>query len=96
MRAGSKTAAAPHGACIVRNVDLLVAYPGSSVELARDLGCFEHLITMYYDMISSVLRDGYRSTIPFPGLLCTDWTKFDLCFPCQWSDTQSVRQTARA
>ena len=49
-------------------VDLLVAYPGSSVELARDLGCFEHLITMYYDMISSVLRDGYRSTIPFPGL----------------------------
>ena len=68
VRAGSKTAAAPHGACIVRNVDLLVAYPGSSVELARDLGCFEHLIIMYYDMISSVLRDGYRSTIPFPGL----------------------------
>ena len=25
----------------------------------RDLGCFDHLITMYYDMTSSVLRDGW-------------------------------------
>ena len=45
------------GACLVKNVDLLVAYLGSSVELARDLGCFEHLITMFYDMVSSVLRE---------------------------------------
>ena len=54
-RAGSETAAAPHGACLVKNVDLLVAYLGSSVELARDLGCFEHLITMLYDVVSSIL-----------------------------------------
>ena len=40
-----------------KNVDLLVAYLGSSVELARDRGCSEHPITMFYDVVSSVLRE---------------------------------------
>jgi len=40
-----------------KNVYLLVAYLGSSVELAHDLGRSVHGITMYYDMMSSVLRE---------------------------------------
>ena len=42
---------------LYKNVDLLVAYLGSSVELARDRGCSEHPITMFYDVVSSVLRE---------------------------------------
>ena len=56
-RARNETAAAPHGACLVKNVDLLVAYLGSNVELERDLGCFEHAITMFYDVVSLLLRE---------------------------------------
>ena len=59
-RAESETAAALYGAGLVqwyKNVDLLVAYLGSSVELARDRGCSEHPITMFYDVVSSVLRE---------------------------------------
>ena len=43
-----------------KNTDLLVAYFGSSVELARALGCSEHLITMFYCVVSSVLREGRK------------------------------------
>ena len=39
----SETAAAPDGACLVKMVDLPVAHLGSSVELAYDLRCFEHV-----------------------------------------------------
>ena len=60
-RAESETAAALLIHCTVlalyKNVDLLVAYLGSSVELARDRGCSEHPITMFYDVVSSVLRE---------------------------------------
>ena len=34
-----------------KNVDLLVAYLGSKVELARDLGCSEHLTAMFYCVV---------------------------------------------
>ena len=52
--------------------DVYESYLGSSIELDGHLWWLEHLIRMYYDMVSSVLRDGYRSTIPFPGLLKSD------------------------
>ena len=56
-RAESETAAAPDGAGPSKKVDLLVAYLGSSVELARGRGCSEHEVTMFFDMVSSILRE---------------------------------------
>ena len=54
-RAESETATAPDGAGLKKNVDLLVAYLGSSVELARDHWCSEHELTMFHDVVSLIL-----------------------------------------
>ena len=67
-RAESETAAAPDGSGPQKNVDLLVAYLGSSVEIAHDLGCSEHVLTMYDDVVSSVLSECRKLKSPYPSL----------------------------
>ena len=67
-RAESETAAAPDGSGPQKNVDLLVAYLESSVEIAHDLGCSEHVLTMYDDVVSSVLSKCRKLKSPYPPL----------------------------
>ena len=56
-RAESETAAAPDGAGPQKNVDLLMAYLGSSVEIAHDLGCFEHAKATFWHVVSTILSE---------------------------------------
>ena len=67
-RADSETAAASDGAGLEKYVDLLVAYLGSTVELAHDLWCYEHDITIYYDVVSCILRRYRKLKSPYPPL----------------------------
>ena len=67
-RAESETAAAPDGAGLKKNVYLLVAYLGSSVELEHDLGCYGHLMTVYYHLVPSIFTLSNALKTHFFGL----------------------------
>ena len=67
-RAETETAAAPDGAGLKKNVCLLVAYLGSSVELEHDLGCYGHLMTVYYHLVPSIFTLSNALKTHFFGL----------------------------